>query len=512
MAGQQTGQMWNPAPLAAANADQVLGVNRRVAHVFLVFLLSIFVTIFPIATHFVSPMLAIGCQFLLVSLMTVYFTPAVPFVILFTLLFQNSCVSIFSDFLTTKDDYNFVRGYNFLTMMIAWLWLYGHYVMNWQRHDRQTNRIMTAGFIAFVVIGLYLVLGMAKNPTGAIIYLRNVITPMVLFQICFLVSQRFSLRAQDFFFSLTIVIVVLGYIEASNRELWLDLTNGWTLLEFASQEDRLNLVLDKKAAISGLITVDILDELKIAFLNTPLLGENSFIITRMSGPNIHPISYAYALSVLAMIMLFTGRYFWFVLLLPLMLLASAKGSLIMLFLATCGLIARKLFGAMVALGGLFFVLVVYFLAGIVVGLDIGDFHVLGFMGGIFDFLSNPIGRGLGDGGNFTTDFGKLDWPAYQAAGRTPFAIESAIGVLLRQMGVASFILLGTYIWIAIQTFKVSLSSRINLHTVMSFALLIMIINGVFQEEALFSPLALGSVMMINGLILGASQRGKMAQT
>ena len=312
---------------------------------------------------------------------------------------------------------------------------------------------------------------------------------------------------QDFFFSITVIVIVMGYIEALDRKLWLDLTNGWTLWDFTTTSERMGLEWDKMAKLTGQVAVGILDRMKVSFLNTPLLGDSSFVILRMNGPNIHSISYSYILNILALLMIFTGRPLWFLPLFPLMLLASAKGALIMLFLSSCGLVARKLFGAGIALSGLMVVLVVYFFAGIVVGLKIGDFHVLGFMGGIFDFLANPIGRGLGDGGNFTTDFATLDWSAYQHAGRTPFAIESAVAVMLRQMGVATFVLLGCYFWIAYQTFKMSLVSRVNLHTVLSFALMINLVNGVFQEEALFAPLALGTIMALNGHVLGSFQRG-----
>ena len=474
----------------------------RVLYTVLVFVLAIVVTALPVATHFVSMPLAIVTQIALASMVAVYLTPAAPFVVLFTLIFQNFFVSLFSDFLTTANDYNFVRGYNFLTMIIVWLWLFGRYALTWRDHDREINRIMGVGFLAFCLIGFYLIIGMAKNPTGAVIYLRNIIAPFALFQTFFLVSLKVPTRLGDHFVALTGIIVGLGLIEAIDRPLWMDLTNGWTLWAFGTTQDRLNLVWDAVVARQGIVMTDIFDSMRVHFLNTPLLGDNGFTILRMSGPNNHAISYSYLLSLLSLVMIFTGRPWWFVFLFPLMLLSSAKGALIMVLLACCAAFARWMFGAMVAMASLLVVLVVYFLLGVKVGLDIGDFHVLGFMGGVHDFLSNPFGRGLGDGGNFTTDFSKLDWPAYQAAGRTPFAIESAVGVLMRQMGIAGFLLMGCYGWVAAQTYKLSLQSRVMLHSVLSFCLLIILVNGVFQEEALFAPMALGAIMALNGHVLG----------
>jgi hypothetical protein len=186
--------------------------------------------------------------------------------------------------------------------------------------------------------------------------------------------------------------------------------------------------------------------------------------------------------------------------------------MIMMLLAFSALLARKLFGAVFAIGALLFVLAVYIGLGIITGLNIGDFHVLGFMGGVYNFIGYPFGNGLGDGGNLVSNFNNLDWPAYQAAGRTPIAMESAVGVMLHQMGIATFGLLAVYAWIAAQTYKVSLESRINLHSIASFILIIVMVNGIFQEEAIFSPLALGLIMGLNGHILGqASGRDDTSQ-
>ena len=477
-------------------------LSLRIVHVTSVFLLAILATAMPIAAHFVSMPLAIVMQVALASMIALYFTPAAPVVILFAIIFQNFFVSLFSDFLVSADDYNIVRGYNFLTMIIVWLWLFGRYAFTWRTCDRLVNRVMAVGIIAFALIGVYLILGMAKNPTGAVIYLRNILTPFVLFQIYFLVSLRFQTRLNDAFVALAAILFCLGLVEALDRSLWMDMTNGWTLWDFGSTKDRLNLVWDKNVAIDGKVVSNIFDSMRVQFLNTPLLGDRGFTILRMSGPNNHAISYSYILALLALVLTFSGRPWWLVLLFPFLLLSSAKGALIMLILAFCAAFCRWLFGAVAALIALILVLLVYFVVGIKVGLQIGDFHVLGFMGGVHDFIANPFGRGLGDGGNITTNFEQLNWQAYQAAGRTPFAIESAVGVLMRQMGIAGFVLMGCYAWIGFQTFKLSLQSRMMLHSVLSFALLIILVNGVFQEEALFAPLALGAIMALNGHVLG----------
>ena len=149
MALQHSGQMWRVFQTDDASAIAGRELGTRVAHVAAILLFSFAMTAMPVATHFVSPVLAIVCQFLLTTMMVLYFTSVVPMAVFVALLFQNFFVSLFSGFLTTSEDYNFVRGYNFLTMMISWLWLYGHYALNWRKFDRQSNRIMTAGLVVF---------------------------------------------------------------------------------------------------------------------------------------------------------------------------------------------------------------------------------------------------------------------------------------------------------------------------------------------------------------------------
>ena len=121
--------------------------------------------------------------------------------------------------------------------------------------------------------------------------------------------------------------------------------------------------------------------------------------------------------------------------------------------------------------------------GIVIGLGLGDYHVIGLMGGLYEFVANPIGGGIGAGGNLSSEFSKIDWPAAQAAGRTPFAVESAVGVLLYQIGVFALAVIGAYIWIAWRVLLIARTTGNDLHAAAAFALLTMVGTGLFQEEA-----------------------------
>jgi hypothetical protein len=125
------------------------------------------------------------------------------------------------------------------------------------------------------------------------------------------------------------------------------------------------------------------------------------------------------------------------------------------------------------------------------GRNSGDFHVLGFLGGLKGFVVNPLGRGLGFGGNLSEDFAQIDWAQAQAEGATEVAVESAVGVALFQMGVAGALALGLFGHLALSCWRAWRAGGEALLAVCAFALLAILANSVLQEEAAFSPLALG---------------------
>jgi hypothetical protein len=141
------------------------------------------------------------------------------------------------------------------------------------------------------------------------------------------------------------------------------------------------------------------------------------------------------------------------------------------------------------------------------GIDARDYHVIGLIGGLRGFLKNPLGHGIGSGGNLSLDMTTIDWNRSQNLGSTDVAVESAVGVLLYQMGVFGLVLLGLIGWIAIKLWRRYLDTRERVCAVAALGLLAITVNGIFQEEALFAPLALGLLLAFSGLLLGRAYRG-----
>ena len=96
----------------------------------------------------------------------------------------------------------------------------------------------------------------------------------------------------------------------------------------------------------------------------------------------------------------------------------------------------------------------------------------------------------------------IDWSAAQNAGTLDGAVESAVGVMLYQMGIAAFVPLGFCFAIALKTWRLYASSGILTQGLAGFGVMVILANGIFQAEALFAPAALGLLLCLTGLVIG----------
>ena len=220
-----------------------------------------------------------------------------------------------------------------------------------------------------------------------------------------------------------------GYVELLFRDFWLEVTNGYAFWGFDELKATHSGVWEAEMRATGNVPVDLKDRFRFSFLNTPLLEDLGLSnILRIFGPNMSPISFGYGVGFFSLFLFSVGRPLLAMAALPLLVLCSVKGALIMTVFVWAAWISTRLLGPVSPwLLGLL-ALVVYAIVAIRVGLQIGDYHVIGFMGGWNGFLQNPFGRGLG---RWRKSFGRLfsiDWSAAQQAGTVDGAVESAIGV------------------------------------------------------------------------------------
>jgi hypothetical protein len=235
---------------------------------------------------------------------------------------------------------------------------------------------------------------------------------------------------------------------------------------------------------------DVVDSMTANFFNLSLGSSHT---VRFGGPNMHSVSYAYVLSIGAVVAISMGAYWYALAIVPLLFLGGVKGGVILLA-STIGLsfIGRYFGTRILTLSGVSLG-TVYVAFAIWYGMSIGDYHVIGLLGGLNGFLDNPLGRGLGVGGNLSVEVASIDlrsqWDLNQRFG-SDVALESAIGVLLYQMGIGS-LAVAYGIWIAFVSCIHHLRRGTNM---VPLAIAVLAVNGLFQEEAI-SPYSMGLLTM-----------------
>jgi hypothetical protein len=453
--------------------------------------------------HVFSPVLAIAVEALIGAAIVLALPAYAPSIAIFVLLFQNLFVSISSSILSTPAELEFVKGYNFLLCAVMWLVTLALYLLRQRNQSAEINRIMWWSIVALAAVMLYFAIGFLQNPLAASIYLRNIVLPLLLFQLALLTTATFEVRITPFLVAVGVALFFFGYLELLFRDFWLEATNGYTFWHFDELKATHSGVWEAEMRATGNVPVDLKDRFRFSFLNTPLLEDLGLSeILRIFGPNMSPISFAYGVGFFSLFLFSVGRRWLALFALPLLVLCSVKGALIMTIFVGAAWVATRLLGPVVVLLLGLVALVLYVIVAIRVGLQIGDYHVIGFMGGWNGFLQNPFGRGLGVGGNLSDGFFAIDWSAAQQAGTVDGAVESATGVLLYQMGVFALVPLGFYFWMALKTWRLYASSGNLTQGLAGFGVIVVLFNGFFQEEALFAPPALGLLLCLTGLVIG----------
>jgi len=453
--------------------------------------------------HAVSPAFAIGVEALIALAIALVLPAYATSVAVFVLLFQNLFVSISSPLLSSPSELEFVKGYNFLVCAVMWLATITMFLLRQRDYSADVNHIMWWSMAALGAVMLHFAIGFAQNPVASSIYLRNIVLPLQLFQLALLTASMFEVRVTPFLVAVGVALFCFGYVELLFRDFWLTVTNGYAFWHFDELKATHSGVWEAEMRATGNVPVDLKDRFRFSFLNTPLLEDFGLSeILRIFGPNMSAISFGYGVGFFSLFLFSVGRPWLAASALPLLVLCSVKGALIMMIFVGVGWIAARLIGPVLALSFGLVALVAYVIFAIRVGLQIGDYHVIGFMGGWNGFLQNPFGRGLGVGGNLSESFFSIDWSAAQQAGTVEGAVESAVGVMLYQMGMFALAPLGFWFWMAMKAWRLYASSGNLTQGLAGFGVIVVLFNGFFQEEALFAPPALGLLLCLTGLVIG----------
>jgi hypothetical protein len=496
-----------------ASSNQRGIMSEQAQEVALTIVMAVASIAFAPLLHALSPMLAIVVQTLIACAIAGAAPGYAPPIAIFVLLFQNIFVSILSSYIASPSELEFIKGYNFLNCAVMWIVTFALYVARPRDRSPEVNRLMIGSTLVLGVVALYFVTGFLQNGLAASIYLRNIVLPLFLFQLALLTAASYEFRITPVLVTIAVLFVLCGYVELAFRDFWLEITNGYAYWRFDEIKATDSGAWEKEMRATGQVFVDLKDRFSFSFLNTPLLeGLGLSNMLRVFGPNISAISYAYGVGFFVLFLFSVGRPLLAIAALPLAVICGSKGSLILILFVGAGWISTRLLGAAATLALGFLVLICYAIAGLYIGLQIGDYHVIGFMGGWNGLLQAPLGRGLGVGGNLSTDFASIDWRAAQQAGSVDGAVESAVGVLLYQMGIAALLPLGLYVVIAMKAWRLYAVSGLLTQGLAAFGILVVLVNGCFQEEALFGPPALGLLACLAGLVIGNAVRASSARS
>ncbi len=460
----------------------------------------------PVALHLIHRGLAFAAVIACSAGLAWLWPRAIPLVLFFVFGFQSSFIAMTSPLVQSSDQLEPMKIYSLLTAVIFWIVVFGRYLNAYQSFSPFVHRLVKMGLIVALIVGPYAIGGMLFDARASVIYARNIGLPILLFQTCLLIAAQERIALPVIAGIVLSALLICGYLEILALDTWFSITNGliyWDLT-FAGQKEAGTWI--KAVGEGAPVVTETLDLLKPEFLNFSFLRDFNLTIVRLQGPNFHPISFGYIIAILGSVLVASGRYLLPMLMIPVLLMASAKGAIVLFVLTTSYCFAAKYIPDRRIWWGLFGLLCIYGATAFLFGLRSGDYHVLGLLGGLNGFLHNPFGHTLGQGGNLSINFATLDWSKFQASGAADVAIESAVGVMLFQLGIAAIALLLVYLWLSRLNWRLYQHFRSPMLAWSSAAIAVMLINGFFQEEALFAPLSFASVLAIVGISLGAVDR------
>lgn len=430
-----------------------------------------------------------------------------PLVLVTVFMFQNLVIASFTPLVPTAEVFDTLRGSNFVILVAAYAAFIAASFQVRLRSIPELRPWLLGSFAVLAVVVVYLGIGVvAGEPRDAIVYFRNTITPLACFHIALVTASLYRVDLTRGLLWLGAAAMVYGYGELFFTVDFLALFNGDQYIERQMVTQIETGYWERVLQDTGFVLRGLHDVMTTPFFNTGLLEGILPSVWRLAGPNFHPISYAYALSIVATLLIFRGRWVLPLLIVPVLLVIGSKGAMALLLVAIFARVAIRVVPWGLAKASVLMIAAAWVSLAIAIGASSGDYHVLGLFASIRDFLGNPLGVGLGLGGNISSAAADIDWQAAQANGATEVPVESAVGVMLYQMGI------GTFVFFGFLAALVRLNWRLFRKTgnqifLFAFVTIVMIMaNAVLQEEAFYSPLALGFCLIIVGLSLGTHWR------
>ncbi len=472
------------------------------------------ILLLSVACFIVATPFGVLATFSMALLLCIKLPAATPALLITAFMFQNMSIAFFVPLMADAQGFDAVRAVNFILLLTAMAAFVAAAFLHTNRLPKQTKNWLLISFVVIALIVFYLALGAARGDIkDALIYFRNTLTPIACFVIGISVASLYHIPLRQILLWSGMAALGYGYAELFFTFDFLSLFNGdeYFRLRLAGQIE--SGYWDRIMEQTGVVLRGLDDIMMVPFLNMAALDQWFPRVFRLSGPNIHPISYAYALSVISAFMLFNRRAWFLILSIPLLVIIGSKGALVLLLCAICLSIAVQLFGVKFSVVAMSLVLAAYITGAVIYGRANGDYHVLGFLAGMRDFLRNPFGEGLGFGGNLSSSIKNvLSWTRAQQQGVADIPVESALGVMLYQMGIAALAYFAILLGIVRTCYFAFAITRAPQFLFGIAAITTIVANSVLQEEAIYSPLALGLTLLLVGVGLGQYWRQQAIQS
>ena len=160
--------------------------NAPAGHVVVTLLLAVLAIGAPVFAHPVSQVVGLALCVMFSLLVTRYAAPALPAVLIFAYFFQNTFVAVVTPLIGGGQAFDIIRAYSFVLTTTVWGLLFFSFAIRVANYDAITRQLMIVSTGVMALIAAYFVLGLGKDVISAIKYLRNIILPLMCFQICLL--------------------------------------------------------------------------------------------------------------------------------------------------------------------------------------------------------------------------------------------------------------------------------------------------------------------------------------
>jgi hypothetical protein len=468
---------------------QVVGLLLLAYHVFLVKQSVAFVVVMPV---------------LLAALYTN--APLAGLLVYFQfLIYQNFIIALAVPGMTHLN-FTVLQGTNFLAItLMAGIGAGRLFLPPWRQ---ETKGLMAVVIVAVLVAGCYAVLGTLRaGPTSAAVYFREFIGPACAVVVGLDVGRAWGFRTVAIGLLISVILsLAIALIEIAAPVDYYTWVNA---ADFANMKSACCIA---NWVFGPLGVIDQNTSNLFNFSGDSADYAATGVSFRFMSSLMHPISYAYVLAVAGLAAISLRQYLWLIVLAPLMIAIGVKGAAVLFVFSLCFwtiLVSSRSGGVAIASAAV--LLTVYVIYGVAHGLEYNDFHAIGFVGGWHGFLRDPLGHGLGVGGNLSASATSIHWTgtgSIQTIG-ADFGMESAVGVLIYQMGIGSLAIFAIFVrllWRA-PFFTRKPQGR----DVWFLALATVMINGVFQEEA-YAPTAAGLIALLCAVVLINEQREAISLT